>query len=87
MHGEPTNVVGEDFNFTGVDADADIYAGISGNVRNREPAQHRGSSALERGQETIASGFDLASTEAVQLSTHNSVMFCEKQLPSRVSEP
>ncbi len=87
MHGESTNVVGEDFDFAGVDAGAHIDARTAGSVSDREAAPYSRSSALERRQETIAGGLDLAATKAVQLPTQNSVVFCEEQLPALISQP
>src|SRR4029079_8555157 len=83
---EAGDVVTTDFDFAGMDpgAHADVVGGEG--VSDRPRTIGRGAGTVERGDEAVAHGLDLATAKASDLDPHALVVAVEQVAPGAVAE-
>jgi hypothetical protein len=86
VHGEPADLLSPHFHFAGVHANPGREPDTSQVVTESAGAADRATRPVEGGQEAIAGGVDLASTEPCQVPAHDRVVLVEERAPAGVTE-
>src|SRR6266508_5903029 len=85
VHGDPADLAVDHLAFPRVEADAHLDAEGASAVSDRATAGDGAGRTVERREETIPGGVDLAPGEALELPTHQRVMGLEKVAPGSIT--
>src|SRR5262249_2834051 len=86
VDGDPSQVVAGDLPFAGMDPGADVHPELVDGRGGGGSAWDCSGGPVERGEESVPRGFDLSSTESVQLEPNTFVMSGQQVLPGRVAD-
>jgi hypothetical protein len=86
MHGEPAEVAAANLGLAGMDSGTNLKADFRHPIHEGQGTAGCGDGALERGEESIARGGDLAAPETDQFTPGQGVMSVEQVSPPSVAD-
>ena len=86
MHGDARHVVTTQFDFSCVQANADINAQLTESISNSNPTLHGPCRTVEGGEHSIAHSLDQVPAESRQLSINRPIMLLEAGRPSPITD-
>ena len=86
VDGDSGNLVAEQLALARVQAGAELEPEVAGAVPDGERAPNRARRPVERGEEAVAGGVDLAAAEPLELATDGGVVTAQQLRPVAVAE-
>ena len=86
MHREATDVVLDELDLTGVDADTDLQSQNADAVPDRGRTAQRRDRTLESGYEAVPGGVDLVATETIELRPDQAIVLAQQLSPAAVAQ-